>query len=65
MAAAFHFDLVDMIGQALKNLTMIGRWKDTNYTVCFPLTPPDAAALQQAVRFKEQLKRVSRAWDCK
>ena len=58
MTAAFHFDLVDLLGKALNELVKNGEIKKINYTDCYQFSQTDPEALAQAERFKTVLKQV-------
>ncbi|KAK2171502.1 hypothetical protein NP493_1059g00000 [Ridgeia piscesae] len=60
MDAAFIFDLMMTIGQALDKLLTSGQWRQINYTDCFSFISTDPVALLQATTLKEEIKKVDR-----
>ena len=59
MDAAFIFDLMMTIGQALDKLLTSGQWRQINYTDCFSFVSTDPEALLQATTLKEEIKKVT------
>ena len=59
MDAAFIFDLMMTIGQALDKLLISGQWRQINYTDCFSFVATDPEALLQATTLKEEIKKVT------
>ncbi|KAI0214626.1 Ionotropic receptor 25a [Lamellibrachia satsuma] len=60
MDAAFQFDLMVTVGQAMDKLLSTGQWRQINYTDCFSFVSTDPKALLQATTLKEEIKKVNR-----
>lgn len=58
MDAAFQFDLMVTVGQAMNKLLSTGQWRQINYTDCFSFVSTDPKALLQATTLKEEIKKV-------